>query len=388
MTENTSATNHPPYAYRLERLPEYLFAGLEQRVAAKQAQGRDVINLGIGDPDLPPPAEFTRALQEHAADPDAHFYSTSRGDPEVRRAVARFFQGRFKVELDPDTQLCVVLGAKEGLSGLGRAYVNPGEWVALPSPAYPVYAQGAAMLCDGNPRVLPLRADNGFLPDLSQAEGARMLFLNYPNNPTGAVATDLFWEQLADFADTHPETVVVHDNAYSEMTFGDYTAPSLLQYTPNCVEMHSLSKVFNATGFRIGYAAGRADIISGLVKAKSQIDSGAPLMIQRAMAEGLSSYRGRTPPSSVGEIRRIYGERRAFTEHALEELDLQVTKSPATFYVWARVGEDEMEFVERALSRDVVVTPGRGFGAEGKGFIRLALTQPMDRIKEAMDRLG
>jgi LL-diaminopimelate aminotransferase len=377
-----------PYAHRLDRLPEYLFADLEKRIAEKTAAGRDVINLGIGDPDLPPPASFTESLQKHAADEDAHFYSTSRGDLEVRKIIAHYFKGRFGVELDPETQICVVLGGKEGLSSLARAYVNPGDYVAVPSPAYPVYAQGATILCDGNIKTLPLLQENGFLPDLALAEGTRMLFCNYPNNPTGAIATDYFWDQFADFADTHPETIVVHDNAYSEMTFGDYVAPSALQYTKNAIEMHSLSKVFNATGFRIGFAAGRADIISGLVKAKSQIDSGAPLMVQRAMADGLKGYRGIEPPPEVHAIRKIYGERRAYAENILREVGLDVAESPATFYVWARVGDDEMKFVDNCLSRDVVVTPGSGFGAEGKGYIRLALTQPLSRLTEAMQRIG
>ncbi len=346
-----------------------------------------MINLGIGDPDLPPPALFTQSLQQHAADPDAHFYSSSRGDPAVRRAIATYFLGRFGVSLDPDSQICVVLGGKEGLSSLGRAYVNPGDEVAVPSPAYPVYAQGVTTLCDGRARVLPLLAARGFLPELARAEGCRMLFVNYPNNPTGAIAPIAFWRELADFADTHPETVVCHDHAYSEMTFDGYVAPSLLQYTGNAVEMHSLSKVYNATGFRIGFAAGRADIIAGMVKAKSQIDSGAPLMIQRAMADGLLAYDGKTPPPDVRAIRAVYGERRAFAEQALKSLGLAVTHSPATFYVWARAGENELPFVERALARDVVITPGRGFGPEGVGYIRLALTQPLNRIQEAMDRL-
>ncbi|MBI5060346.1 aminotransferase class I/II-fold pyridoxal phosphate-dependent enzyme [candidate division KSB1 bacterium] len=375
------------YAIRLSKLPPYLFAELERKIAEKTRQGRDVINLGIGDPDLPPPDMFTKSLQRHAADPDAHLYSSSRGDPHVRGAVSRYFKGRFGVELDPESQICVVLGGKEGLASLGRAYVNPGDIVAVPSPAYPVYAQGITTLCDGQVRVISLRPDHGFLPDLSEAEGARMLFLNYPNNPTGAIASDLFWEQLADFCDSHPETVVCHDHAYSEMTFGDYVAPSLLEQTPNCVELHSLSKVFNATGFRIGFAVGRADIIQGLVRVKSQIDSGAPLLIQRAMADGLSEYRGPTPPPEVRKIRNVYGERRAYAEQALSELGLDVTRSPATFYVWARVGEDELPFVERALERDVVVSPGRGFGPEGIGYVRLALTQPLARIQEALGRL-
>ena len=377
----------PTYATRLDNLPPYLFADLERKIAEKTARGKDVINLGIGDPDLPPPEIFTRSLQQHAADPDAHFYSSSRGDKAVRKAISKYFHGRFGVEIDPETQICVVLGGKEGLSSLGRVYVNPGDTVAVPSPAYPVYAQGITTLCDGKVRILKLTAEHHFLPNLREAEGARMLFVNYPNNPTGAIAPESFWQELAQFCDTHPETIVCHDHAYSEMTFDGYLAPSLLQYTSNCVEMHSLSKVFNATGFRIGYAVGRPEIISGLVKAKSQIDSGAPLMIQRAMADGLALYNGTQPPQEVIEIRNVYGERRAYTEQALTKLGLTVTKSPATFYVWARVGEDEMPFVDRALDHDVVVTPGRGFGPEGVGYIRLALTQSLDRIKQAVQRL-
>lgn len=378
----------PPYAQRLDLLPAYLFADLERKIADKQAHGHDVINLGIGDPDLPPPESFTRSLQTHAADPDVHFYPTSRGDPAVRKVIAKYFRGRFGVELDPETQICVVSGTKEGLSSFARAYVNPGDEVAVPSPAYPVYAQGVTTLCDGIIRVLPLYEEDGFLPDLEFAEGVRMLFCNYPNNPTGAIAPEYFWEKLADFADTHPETIVVHDQAYSEMTFEDYIAPSLLQYTPNCVEFHSLSKVFNATGFRIGFVAGREDMISGLVKVKTQIDSGAPLIMQRAMADGLAQYKGTEPPKEVVEIRKIYGQRRAFAEKSLAAMDLQVTYSPATFYVWVKVGLDEMPFVERAMERDVVITPGRGFGPEGVGYIRLALTQSLERIKEAMKRLA
>jgi LL-diaminopimelate aminotransferase len=377
----------PSYAHRLSALPAYLFADLERQISEKLSAGRDVINLGIGDPDLPPPENFTRSLQQHAADPDAHFYSSSRGDPAVRRDLVRFFAGRFGVELDPDTQVCIVSGGKEGLSSLGRAYVNPGDEVAVPSPAYPVYAQGVTTLCDGKLRIMPLKESQQFLPDLKLAEGARMLFVNYPNNPTGAIAPESFWRALADFANSHPETVVCHDHAYSEMTFNGYVAPSLLQFTPNCVEMHSISKVFNATGFRVGFAVGRADIISGLVKVKTQIDSGAPLMIQRAMAEGLLQYHGSDPPASVREILAVYGERRAYAEKALASLGLRVLSSPATFYVWAHIGDDELPFVERALQCDVVVTPGRGFGPEGVGYIRLALTQPLPRIEEAVNRL-
>ncbi len=378
----------PRYAHRLEALPPYLFADLERKAAEKRARGDDVINLGIGDPDLPPPAFFTESLRRHAADPDVHFYPTQRGDPEVRRTVARYFRGRFGVELDPESQICVVIGAKEGLSSLGRTYVNPGDEVGVPTPGYPVYGGGVTTMCEGHARMIPLREEDAFLPRLREAEGVRMLFLNYPSNPTGAIAPEAFWREFASFCDTHPETIVVHDHAYSEMTFDGYVAPSLLQFTPNAIEMHSISKVFNATGFRVGFAVGREDYISGLVKTKGQIDSGTPLMMQRAMADGLSRYRGTTPPHEVEEMRRIYGERRAVAEEALDKMGLKVTRSPATFYVWARVGVDEMPFVEAAMEKSVVVTPGRGFGRMGMGFIRVALTQPLERIREAMKRLS
>ena len=378
----------PLYAHRLNALPPYPFAELQRKAAEKRARGEDVIDLGIGDPDLPPPAFFVEALQRHAADPDVHLYSSSQGDIEVRRAVARFFKGRFGVELNPDKQICVVIGAKEGLSSLGRVYVNPGDEVGVPSPAYPVYGAGVATLCNGHVRTIALREEDGFLPRLREAEGVRMLFVNYPNNPTGAIAPEEFYRELADFCDTHPETIVVHDHAYSEMTFGGYRAPSLLQFTQNAIEMHSISKVFNATGFRAGFAAGREDFIAGLAKCKSQIDSGAPLMIQRTMADALGRYRGATPPPEVEEMRKIYGERRALAEEALEKMLVKVTHSPATFYVWAHVGQDEMDFVEAALEKDVIVTPGRGFGVLGTGFIRLALTQPLERIQEALERLA
>ncbi|RJP75104.1 MAG: aminotransferase class I/II-fold pyridoxal phosphate-dependent enzyme [Candidatus Zixiibacteriota bacterium] len=376
------------YAKRYLSLPPYLFADLERKAAEMKQRGVDVIHLGIGDPDLPPPAFFTEALHRHLDDSDAHLYPTSQGDPEVRRTIARWFQGRFGVELDPDREICVLIGAKEGLANFARLVVNPDDVVACPDPAYPVYAQAGAILNEGLRQTLMLDPERGFLPDLTQAEGVRLLFLNYPNNPTGATAPESFFRDLAAFADSHPGTVVAHDAAYSEMTFGDYRAPSLLQYTRRAVEFHSLSKLFNATGYRIGFLAGNPELVLPFTALKAQLDSGAPVFIQRAMADGLARYQGADPPPEVRANLAQYERRRALVEEKLAEIGWEVTRSQATFYVWARVSGEEMETVNRAaLEKGVIMTPGRGFGLGGKGYVRLALSQPYERLEEAMERL-
>lgn len=375
------------YSKRYLNLPSYLFAELERSAFAMRQKGIDLIDLGIGDPDLPPPDFFLNSIHRHLDDPDAHSYPTSQGDPEVRRTIAHWFLGRFGVSLDPDAEVCAVIGVKEGLANFTRAAVDPGDRVAVPDPGYPVYAQAGAILNDAIAKPLRLDPEAGFIPDLKEAEGCRLLFLNYPNNPTGAAAPDGFFENGAEFADSHEDTIIVHDAAYSEVTFGDYQTSSLLQYTRNAIEFHSMSKLFNASGFRIGFAVGKAELIGALVSLKSQLDSGAPVFIQRAMADGLAQYQGSTPPPVVRDNLAEYGRRRVLAEEALEKLGWEVHKSQATFYVWARVGEDELEVVEGALRKGIILTPGRGFGLEGKGCIRLALCQSYDRIEEAMDRL-
>ncbi|HEX7344579.1 MAG TPA: aminotransferase class I/II-fold pyridoxal phosphate-dependent enzyme [bacterium] len=374
------------FADRYLSLPPYLFAGLERRASQMKQKGVDLIHLGIGDPDLPPPDFFVESLRRHLDDPDAHLYPTSQGDPEVRRAIAHWFQGRFGVNLDPENEICVVIGAKEGLANLTRIFVNPGDKIAVPDPAYPVYAQAGGLLNDAHPVAMPLIPERGFIPDLPD-DGFRMLFLNYPNNPTGAVAPPGFMEKTAAFAESHPETVVVHDAAYSEMTFGGYQSPSILQFTRQAVEIHSLSKLFNATGFRIGFAVGKAEYIKALAALKAQLDSGAPVFIQRAMADGLTRYQGAIPPPEVRQNLAEYERRRKFVEAELEKIGWKALRSPATFYVWAKVAEDEMKAVNAALERGVILTPGRGFGASGMGYVRLALSQPYDRLQEAIARL-
>ncbi len=374
-------------SHRLRSLPPYLFADLEKRAAQLKAEGVDLIDLGIGDPDLPSPDFFTSSLTAHLKDPDAHLYPTSQGDPEVRRSIARWFLSRFGVELDPDEEICVLIGAKEGLANFSRVVVDPGDRVGVPDPGYPVYGQAGALLNDAVPEYVPLQPENGFTPDLTRFAGCKLAFLNYPNNPTGAVVPDGFFAEVADFAETHPETVIVHDAAYSEMTFGDYRAPSILQYTRKAVEFHSMSKLFNATGFRIGFAAGNAVLIKALAALKAQLDSGAPVFIQRAMADGLSRYEKDKPPAEVRDNLAEYERRRRLVESALEAKGWGVLKSRATFYVWARVGDDELNVVDKALAKGVVITPGRGFGRGGAGYIRIAVCQPYQRLVEAMERL-
>jgi LL-diaminopimelate aminotransferase len=382
------AARPPAYAERIERLPLYLFAELEKKIEERRRSGVDIISLGIGDPDLPPPKFIVEAVRKYIDDPSCHGYPTSRGERRIREAIARWMDGRFGVDVDPETQVCVTVGSKEGLSNLSRAYVNPGDRVAATNPGYPVYRQSASLLNDAGNVMLPLLRKNGFLPDLKKVKGCKMLFFGYPNNPTGAVAPGTFWQEVADFAESHPETIVVSDHAYCEMTYDGYQSPSLLQYTRDAVEFHSMSKVFNMTGYRVGFAVGRPDIIAGLVKVKSNLDSGTPMWIQEAMREGLEAYKGSKPPREVAENLSIYKRRRDLVVDGLKKLGLRADRPKGTFYLWVEVGGDEGEFCERALDAGVVVTPGRGFGDSGKGFVRIALTQPEDKLKKCLDRLA
>ena len=375
-------------AERLTRIPPYLFAGLEAKASELKAKGVDLIDLGIADPDLPPPPFLRDAVVQHLGDKDAHKYPTSAGDPLVREQIAQWFNGRFGVELDPNREIAVVIGGKEGLANLSRAFVNPGDEVGAPDPGYPVYANGAAILNDAQARHLPLTPENDFLPTLNMAVGVKLLYMNYPNNPTGAIAKEKFYRKVGRFADEHPETLVAWDAAYSELSFGDFKPPSLLNFTRNAVEFHSLSKMMNVTGYRIGFAVGHADVIKALVKVKTQLDSGAPVFIQRAMGDALSRYEGVEPPAESKQSHQEYGRRKQLLEQGLPFVPgiERVFTSPATFFVWAKV-EDDVRFVEKAMEAGVILTPGRGFGKSGTGFIRAAVTAPGNRIEEALDRL-
>jgi len=318
-------------------------------------------------------------------------YSSSMGEQDFREAIARWYKLRFGIDLDPNKGVTNVIGAKEGIANIARAFVNDGDIVLCPNPGYPVYENGATKLSDGIPYLIPLLKENDFLPDLEAVETkilkkAKLMYLNYPNNPTGAIATNEFLKKVSDYADDY-NFIIVYDNAYSELTFNDYISPSLLQFTPNCVEINSASKIFCMTGFRCGWVVGNEEIVQGLRKVKSQIDSGTPIFVQKAVSKGLNLYKSNKKPKIVSEIMHIYEKRRDVLIKGLNEISWKTEKPKATFYVWTQVPGEEnssMEFVKRLINLGVVITPGIGFGEYGEGFVRFALTQPIEKIKEAL----
>jgi LL-diaminopimelate aminotransferase len=377
-------------ADRVKRLPPYLFAEIERLTQEKRSQGVDLISLSIGDPDLPPPPFVIDSLREEVADLKNHNYSFSQGEMDFRRAIADWYKKRFNVDLEPD-QVVALLGSKEGLANIARAFVNPGDRVLVPDPAYPVYANGSTTLSDGVPVSLPLLEENEFKPDLDaiKAEKAKMMFLNYPNNPTAATVDLSFLRKVVEFAADN-DIIVCYDNAYSEVTFDGYKAPSILEVDGAmdvAVEFHSLSKTFNMTGDRIAFAVGNKKLIGGLTKVKSQIDSGPPVYIQKVAIRALESYRSREPPDFLQNANRIYSERRDLLVERLTSLGFECDKPKATFYVWLNCKSGSMDFATQLLSVGVVVTPGVGFGKCGENHVRFALTQSKERIAEACDRI-
>ncbi|MFH0764825.1 MAG: aminotransferase class I/II-fold pyridoxal phosphate-dependent enzyme [Calditrichota bacterium] len=368
-------------------LPGYPFAALERKAAELRAAGRAIYNFSIGDPDLPPPEYVVNAARIALNEPQAHLYPSSRGNLEVRRSVARWFRLRFNAEVDPSDQVCILIGAKEGLSQIARAVVNRDDIVAVPEPAYPVYARAGCRLVEGQLRVLRLDPENGFLPDLKQAEGSRLVYLNYPNNPTGASATTNFLGQAADLAESDRSLTIAYDMAYSEVYFGS-SPQSLLEFTPQAVEFHSLSKMANATGYRVGFAVGEPNRIAALVRVKEEMDSGVPYPFQMALKAALDRYQTAEPPPEVKASLNVYRRRKERLTQALTALGFRVYPSDAGFYVWFQVGTDEMDFISRALDKGILFTPGRGFGESGKGWVRASVTVPDDVLEQAVDILG
>ena len=379
-------------AERLKRLPPYLFAEIDRQKKEARARGMDLVDLGIGDPDLPTPPHVIEALHRAARDPKNHRYPDYEGLLTFREAAAGWYHARFGVSLDPATEVLTLIGSKEGTAHMPLAFVNPGDVVLVPDPGYPVYAAGT-WFAGGEPYFLPLRAERQFLPDLDAIppdilRRARMLYLNYPNNPTAAGATREFFREVVRFADRHG-IIVCHDAMYSELRFDGYEPPSFLQVDGAKdvgVEFHSCSKTYSMTGWRIGFVVGNREVLAGLGRVKTNVDSGVFQAVQEA---GIAALTG--PQDGVERARAIYQERRDIVVEGLRKLGLPVTPPQATFFVWAPVpdGSDSRKWASRLLQESgVVVTPGVGFGPSGEGYYRISLTVDQARIAEAMERLA
>lgn len=379
-------------AERLKQLPPYLFAELDRKKDAVKARGVDVIDLGVGDPDQPTPKNIIDTLSEAAQDPRHHGYPSYSGMNHFREAVSRWYKKRTGVDLDPVKEIVSLIGSKEGIAHIPLAFIDPGDVVLVPSPAYPVY-KIATQFAGGTPYEMPLLKENNFLPDLAAipadvAEKAKMMFLNYPNNPTSAVATKEFFTKVVEFANRH-NIMICHDFAYSEMAFDGYKPPSFLETEGAMevgIEFHSLSKTYNMTGWRIGFAVGNSEIIGGLGQIKSNIDSGAFEAIQIAAIKAMED-----DAAWVAEMQQLYTERRNVVLTGLEKLGIHADPPKATFYVWAEVpkGYNATDFVSHLLEKaGILVTPGNGFGDPGEGYFRIALTVSKERLQEALDRMA
>lgn len=377
-------------AKRIESLPPYLFAKLDEKLAAKRAEGVDVISLGVGDPDLPTPPHIVEAMAEAIRDPATHRYPSYYGTLEFRTAVAAWYDRRFGVELDPATEVIALIGSKEGIAHLAFAFVDPGDEVLVSDPGYPVYGT-STLLAGGTPVSLPLLADNDFRPDLDAAPvtgRTKLAWLNFPSNPTGAVAADDTFERGVAWAREH-DVLLAHDAAYSEITFDGYVAPSILQ-TPGArdvaIEFNSLSKFNNMTGWRIGFCVGSAEAIRRLGVVKTNIDSGLFNAIQRA---GVAALEG--PQDHVDELRAVYQRRRDLMISTLNGLGWELKPPLGAVYVWMPVpdGETSVSFADRLLDdAGVFVAPGNGYGRHGEGYVRASLTVADERLEEALDRIS
>lgn len=378
-------------ADRLKQLPPYLFAEIDRIKKRAVREGRDIIDLGVGDPDKPTPMHIIESLYKAARDPTNHRYALDMGLLQLREAIARWYKRRFKVVLDPETEVLPLIGSKEGIAHIPLAFINHGDEVLIPDPCYPPYKSGT-IFAGGVPYLTPLLAENDFMPDLDGidyqvAKRAKIMFINYPNNPTAAVCTESFFKKVVDFA-TENNIIVCHDAAYSEISFDGYKPLSFLQMEGAKevgVEFHSLSKTYNMTGWRLGFACGDADIISALRTVKSNIDSG---IFQAVQFAGVVALEG--DQSHLDELNNIYQRRRDILVEGLNGLGWKVAKPKATFYVWAPVppGYTSNELSKMLLEKaDIVTTPGVGFGPNGEGYIRMALTVSEDRLKEAVDRI-
>jgi LL-diaminopimelate aminotransferase len=379
------------FAHRVKNLPPYLFASIDKMKQEALSKGVDLIDLSIGDPDLPTPGHIVNALKQAVEKPMHHRYPSYEGMLSFRQAVANWYRSRFNVSLDPQTEVLSLIGSKEGIGHIPLAFVNPGDVVLVPSPGYPVYPV-ASLFAGGESHIMPLLEVNHFLPDFSVIPGdvlkrAKLMFINYPNNPTSAVTHRGFYAEVIRLAKKY-NIIVCHDAAYSEIYYDEKKPVSFLEVEGARevgIEFHSLSKTYNMTGWRIGFAAGHRDVIAGLGKIKTNLDSGVFQAIQEAGIVALG-----TGGEILSEIRDTYQARRDALYTGLKSLGLHVIKPEATFYLWTRVPSafDSSAFVAHILEKaGVLATPGNGFGAPGEGYVRFALTVPVERIKEAVERI-
>lgn len=379
-------------ASRIEKLPPYLFVEVSRKINKMRSQGIDVISLGIGDPDLPTPPHVIDRLCREARIPANHRYPESDGLPEFRKAIAQWYEKRFGLAFDPDTEVLPLIGSKEGIGHIAFCFIDPGDVALVPDPAYPVYSIGT-MFAGGESYYLPLEEKNQFLPDLDSVPAevtrrAKVLWLNYPNNPTGAVADLAFFERAVAFARKH-DLLICHDGPYTEVAYDGYRPVSFME-TPGAkdvgIEFHSLSKSYNMTGWRVAMAVGNATAINGLMRFKSNLDSGIPQAIQYMAIEALQGDQG-----CIAEHNKVYARRRDLVVEVLQKMGCQVRKPLASLYIWARVpqGYNALTFANKVLeAAAVVVTPGTGYGPSGEGYIRISITLGDKRLEEAVERLA
>ncbi len=377
------------FSSKLSKLPPYLFSEIDRAKREAKAKGKDVIDLGIGDPDQPTPDFIIKSLCEAVKDPSNHRYAMDQGSPGLRNEIANWYRRKFGVELNPEDEILALIGSKEGIAHLPFAVNNSGEINLVPNPGYPPY-RNASILAGAEVFEMPLLEDNGFLPDLkavpsSVLNKAKIIYLNYPNNPTSATATYEFFQEVLEFAEKY-DLIVAQDMAYSEIVYDGYRAVSILEVDKEkrrSIEFHSLSKTYNMTGWRIGWVCGNKEVIGALAKFKSNIDSGIFQVIQDA---GITALRD--GDDYIRTMQAIYKTRRNVFVEGLRSIGFDVDYPKATFYIWMKVSGSSIEFAKQALEKaDIVCTPGVGFGKYGEGYVRFALTLNPDRLKEAVERL-
>jgi len=379
-------------AKRIENLPPYLFVEISKKIAAKRAKGEDVVSFGIGDPDIPTPSHIIERLCQAAQDPVNHRYPETEGLPELRQAIAAWYKKRFAISLDPDREVLPLIGAKEGVAHIALCFIDPGDIALVPDPGYPVYSVGTELV-GGESYYLPLTDKNDFLPDLNSIpddvlKRAKLLWINYPNNPTGAVAGLDFFNEVVRFAKKH-DLVVCHDGPYTEIAYDGYRPVSFMQAEEAMevgVEFHSLSKSYNMTGWRIGMVVGNAEMVNALKTVKSNLDSGIPQAIQQAAIAALTSSQ-----ECVAEHNAVYQKRRDLVMETLNKIGIEARAPKGGLYVWAKVpqGYSSVDFATELLEKvNVVVTPGNGYGQSGEGFIRLSLTIKDADLVKGLSRLS